>query len=406
MASYRENLKEEEKVFLSLLKKELFHIEEPYDHEIDWNAVVEESIQQSCFLSAFSHIDQTEALPSEIQREIMKRSGSYLKANLMNVQWHGQVHSMMQKLGIPYCILKGAASARYYQEPLLRQMGDVDFLVRKQDLEKVGKFLESKGFSCLKMKEYHHHIDYQKGNICLEVHFDPPGIPKGEIEPVVRSYLQDLLEKSHVAEELSFPVRVPSDFHHGLVMLLHLSSHLMGAGIGIRHLCDWALFLNSIEEKEFLKLFQEPLQNMGLWVFAQTISLTSVLAFGLERQNWMGTQEELAGALLVDIMAGGNNGRKEEQRIYEAMFISDARRLNMQTGRIHQLFGSMNEKAYTTWPMMKHCKILLPVGWVLLYIRRVYRVLTGKRAKMNYFKVYKDSYQRKELYQQLHIFER
>ena len=353
MASYRENLKEEEKVFLSLLKKELFDIEEPYDHEIDWNAVVEESIQQSCFLSAFSHINQTEALPSEIQREIMKRSGSYLKANLMNFQWHGQVHQMMQSLGIPYCILKGVASAQYYPEPLLRQMGDVDFLVRKQDLEKVGKFLESKGFSCLKMKEYHHHIDYQKGKICLEVHFDPPGIPKGEMEPIVRSYLQDLLEKSRVAEELSFPVRVPSDFHHGLVMLLHLSSHLMGAGIGIRHLCDWALFLNSIEEKEFLKLFQEPLQNMGLWVFAQTISLASVLAFGLERQNWMGKQEELAGALLVDIMAGGNIGRKEEQRIYEAMFISDARRLSVQTGRMHQLFGSMNEKAYTTWPMMK-----------------------------------------------------
>ena len=192
--------------------------------------------------------------------------------------------------------------------------------------------------------------------------------------------------------------QVPSDFHHGLVMLLHLYSHLMDAGIGIRHLCDWALFLNSIEEKEFLMLFQEPLQNMGLWVFAQTISLTSVLAFGLERQNWMGTQEELAGALLTDIMAGGNNGRKEEQRIYEAMFISDARRLNMQTGRMHQLFGSMNEKAYTTWPMMRQCKILLPLGWFLLYIRRVYRVLTGKRTKMNSFKVYKDSYQRKELY--------
>ena len=87
---------------------------------------------------------------------------------------------------------------------------------------------------------------------------------------------------------------------------------------------------------------------------------------------------------------------KKNREFIEAMFISDARRLNMQTGRIHQLFGSMNEKAYTTWPMMKHCKILLPVGWVLLYIRRVYRVLTGKRAKMNYFKVYKDSYQREK----------
>lgn len=49
------------------------------------------------------------------------------------------------------------------------------------------------------------------------------------------------------------------NFHHGLVMLLHLFSHLTGARIGIRHLCDWALFLNSIEEKEFLKLFQEPI---------------------------------------------------------------------------------------------------------------------------------------------------
>ncbi len=68
-----------------------------------------------------------------------------------------------------------------------------------------------------------------------------------------------------------------------------MTSYLTGARIGIRHLCDWALFLNSIEEKEFLKLFQEPLQNMGLWVFAQTISLTSAQAFGLKRQNWMGS---------------------------------------------------------------------------------------------------------------------
>ena len=146
----------------------------------------------------------------------------------------------------------------------------------------------------------------------------------------MRSYLQDLLEKSRVAEELSFPVMVPSDFHHGLVMLLHLSSHLMGAGIGIRHLCDWALFLNSIEEKEFLKLFQEPLQNMGLSVFANHNALASVLAFGLERQNWMrGSRRKIGRCSSGRYYGGGNKWQKREQRIYEAMFISDARRLNM-----------------------------------------------------------------------------
>ena len=43
------------------------------------------------------------------------------------------------------------------------------------------------------------------------------------------------------------------------------------------------------------------------------LGLTSVLAFGLERQNWMGKQEELAGALLVDIMAGGNTEEKKNR---------------------------------------------------------------------------------------------
>lgn len=42
----------------------------------------------------------------------------------------------------------------------------------------------------------------------------------------------------------------------------------------------------------------------------------------------------------------------------------------------------------------------------MLYVRRDYRVLIGKREKIDYLEAYKNSFERKELYQQLYVFEK
>ena len=397
--------KEEEQVVLGLLKKEVFGVPFTPQPGIDWEKVAEESIYQATLLTAFSHCDQLE-MPAELRQKIKKQSEEYIKANLLNFQWHGQVHQMMEELKVPYCILKGVASAAYYPEPLLRQMGDIDFLVRKEDLEKVGQKLETIGFSKIESKDYHHHIDYEKDNILLEMHFDSPGIPKGDAEQTIRSYLSNLLEQSKLTENIPFPVRVPSPFHHGLVMLLHLQEHLMKEGIGIRHLCDWAVFVDSMEETEFVEQFQIPLQEMGVWKLAQIFSLASVIAFGIEKKVWMGEEYELAQELLLDVLAGGNGGSKDSQRLYEGMFINDSRKLGFRKGRVRQVLESASQIAYGNWPFMRRYKIFLPIGWLMLYIRRSYRVLTGQREKINYMEAYKNSSGRKELYQQLHVFEK
>ena len=44
------------------------------------------------------------------------------------------------------------------------------------------------------------------------------------------------------AEEVLFEgekIRIPAPFHHGLILLLHTVHHMLGEGIGLRHLCDW-----------------------------------------------------------------------------------------------------------------------------------------------------------------------
>jgi hypothetical protein len=52
----------------------------------------------------------------------------------------------MTENGIPYCILKDAASACRYPDPLLRTMGDVDFYVPEQYTEKARDIFLREGF--------------------------------------------------------------------------------------------------------------------------------------------------------------------------------------------------------------------------------------------------------------------
>ena len=41
---------------------------------------------------------------------------------------------------------------------------------------------------------------------------------------------------------------VPSDLHHGLILLLHNASHMTAGGIGLRHLCDWAVYMERMTD--------------------------------------------------------------------------------------------------------------------------------------------------------------
>lgn len=45
----------------------------------------------------------------------------------------------------------------------------------------------------------------------------------------------------------------PSDFHHGLILLLHTSHNMLGERIGLCHLCDWTVFVNSFTKDKFKK---------------------------------------------------------------------------------------------------------------------------------------------------------
>ena len=64
-----------------------------------------------------------------------------------------------------------------------------------------------------------------------ELHFEPAGVPGGKAGDYVRKMLEDIQETAVRVENNEFSYIIPDDFHHGLVMLLHMQHHLLAEGI-------------------------------------------------------------------------------------------------------------------------------------------------------------------------------
>ena len=323
-----------------------------------------------------------------------------LVAQNVNIQYmHTWIHEVMSSTGIPYCVLKGVTSAAYYPEPMLRTLGDVDFIVRKEDLDRADKVMEQAGCTWERYLHDHHHA-FHKDGVTFELHWEAPGVP--EDKPEIRAQLSDLIDRA----ELKDGCMQASAFHHGLILLLHTGEHMINTGIGLRHLCDWAVFAASFSDEEFRDLFEEKLKDAGLWRFAQLLSLTSAKFLSAPKLPWMGeAEDELLDGIMEDGLDAGNFGVKDDERINQAKFLTDrSSRTVKQTGALRQFTKTMTEKALFEWPPCRKHKILLPVGWAVISVRHIARVRRGERPKMHLKNMLAGAQKRKKIYQEFRLF--
>ncbi|MBR2867787.1 MAG: nucleotidyltransferase family protein [Clostridia bacterium] len=397
-------LREYEKALLDILADNLFSAGRQVNlNEIDLDALRLEAYSQAVSLIAFHNLKPEKYADSDLTgvRNILNKALS----NNAKVDFeHVKICRIMENAGIPCVILKGYASALYYPDPLMRSMGDVDFLVDTDYLEKAGEVLKENGYT--KADRNHDVHDIFLGKVCrCEMHFQPSGIPSGKVGVKVRKYLSDIFEKSEKKKTELGEITVPSAFHHGLIILLHMCHHLTGDGLGLRHLCDWAVFISSVGEDEFLQMFKAVLKDIGLWEFAKTMTYICREYLGCPATDWSAdADKELADIILIDIIIGGNFGQKKADRSHESLLITN--KDNKKTTMLRQFFASANAIVYSNWKAAEKFRILLPFGWLFFGGRYIIRSLFGKRPKIRPKKVASHAAERIEIYSRLRLFEK
>lgn len=401
-----------QRTVFGLLAQTLFGVPYTPESDVDWVAVYRESECQAVRLQTFCNHHRIPSVPDGLREDFRRYLTFILLRSTRIHSAHTLLHEAMTQNGIPYVILKGAASASYYPDPMTRAMGDVDFYMDREDVERAMAVLREKGFE---VEDYDpqnpdgYHLAVQKDQVHMELHYRLPGIPAGAAGEVVTSYLSDIREQATFCRTSLTACMLPSAFHHGLIMLMHLQRHLVCEGIGLRHLCDWAVFVHSFSPEVFTDLFGERLKRAGLWRLARLLSLAAVKFVGLPEQPWMREDdfdEALAEALMCDIVKGGNFGNKDRQRAYEAKFMTPAGE-KKQGSRLSEAIRTVNQASRREWPVMDKCPILLPIGWIVIAMRYLFRNRKRKQEgrEIDLSLAYKNSEARNQLYQQLHLYE-
>ena len=367
---------------------------------VKWSLVWREAYVQAVSLLAFSG-----AAPENCNEALLQKIRQKLKDDVRGVihvnNQHIRLHRIMTNAGIPYVILKGAASAAYYKDPLLRAMGDVDFLVSEADIDRACKALEENGLT-QNPKEHEKHIVYYDDAGNFEMHLVPAGVPKGEKGEKVRLLLKDILAERRMHNTDFGTICVPSDFHHGLVILLHTCSHLTSEGIGLRQLCDWAAFVSSFSDIEFCSLYEEKLKFIGLWNFARVLTQVCTKCLGFPQRSFVGEyDEDTINTFTEEIFKSGNLGQKNATSVQESVLV----RSDSDKSFISNFISSINKIVYFYWGFTKKFKILLPLGWLFFGGRYIIRSLMGKRPKINAKKLKDRTQTRNSLYDEIKLFE-
>ena len=378
--------------------------------------LIKESKAQAVFPLLFSVLDRQlqELLNTEQYAKCSEEVFRYAIAGTQNFAEHGELHELMISNKVPYVAMKGIASAMYYPEPSLRSMGDVDFLVEKEKVAEAGKLLESIGFSADHGEEDEgKHIAYTRPPMSIwELHRMVNGIPNNDVGEIIQAEIERMIAASELTEVDGITCRLPNKFHHGLIMLLHTASHLTSEGVGLRHLCDWAVFVSALSDTEFREIFEKKLKLFGLWRFAQVLTLLGIRYLGAPNRVW--TLEAVESrkmddatleGLMNDILSGGNFGTKDMNRYREIKYISDRGKRTVSSGGIlKQGFRTMNHKVYDDYKIIKKHRFLLPIGYIVEGGKYFGLLISGKRKTSDTKQMLKEAAERKNLYSSLNLF--
>lgn len=205
-----------------------------------WEAVHDQAVTGICY-AAVVRLPKTCRPPRQLFFSWMAEAQAIQGYNQKIRSVWTEVNTSLEQAGVYPIVMKGIGIALLYPQPLLRMTGDLDLYIP----DSYDKVLE-----CLKQwgeirRSTQHDMIYIR-DILVELHYPQ------NLNP---SSLQD--SKSVLVEQDGILFRIPETRKNAIMLLKHAAKHLFDGGIGLRHLCDWILFIRRCLELDYESVMEE-----------------------------------------------------------------------------------------------------------------------------------------------------
>ena len=333
----------------------------------EWPDILNEMKNHAVFCIPYKNV-----MKSEISKE---EKDSYRALCLQNIYNSTRVLtvqnvlvSLLQNNKIPFVVIKGYSAAIYYDDPILRCMGDIDIMVSptyyRQTYDLLCKhykvigdghprhasFLCSQGVEIELHKRFSYGEETEQNKLLDEILYN--GIDQAEY---------------HNINGESFPV-LPAQ-ENGLVLLYHIYQHMLIKGIGLRQIIDFRKYAEKNEHE--LNAFLSLAEKVSLRALAETLLFICCDFLGLDSKVKLlchQCDKNISDSLYRYIYRKGNFGVKDHQ--------NDTNRIaNVMVNFRNPIKGLIQLQKYGRihWKKTDKYWILRPFAWVYqinYYIRK------------------------------------
>ena len=370
---------------------------------LDWNAVFKECEYQTVGLLCFDALlPYKKYIPQDVYAKWKNLAFKHMQNNIRVSQIQADLAEVLEREKVPYVIMKGTTSAAYYPKSELRSLGDIDFYIEKEKQDEIAALLKQNGYT--QKEEWHvYHVNFEKEYVHAEMHFDFPGMPEGALGERLHAFFQPIFETSVVWDGELRKAQMPNEMYHGVIILLHMLSHNVGYGVGLRHLCDWAAYLQKTQEKAYWQETLIPLfKEIGVFRYVRAVSKMSSIYLGIRCPDWAeDTPTDICEELLIDMFTAGNFGNKDRAYSKSAQLIE--KKDGKNRGPFATLIRSLHVSIILRYPIVKKVWIFYPFVFAWKVIKNLFLMCIGKRVSL--VKTLPEAKKRKQIYAQLKIFE-
>lgn len=288
--------------------------------DCQWKSLLELSKEQ-CVFGILADVLATFKGNVEVSRDVLLIwIGLVMKLEQRNIKMNRMVISLfgkMRSLGLHPVLMKGQAFAQNYPNPLHRVCGDIDLYFKQQDdckkaidwAIRVGGYAHQGNESAWE----HKHFAINLKGFEVELHYQMCRFENHRLQ----KRLQNIIDHEFAVNE-PYYVRIEGEEIETvpptlsvLHQLMHITRHLLEAGVGIRQICDLAVYIDRHCDEINADVLRRYVEELQLDEVAGALGYILVEMLGLKKEKWpLEIVADHAEFIIREIFDGGNFGRQ------------------------------------------------------------------------------------------------
>lgn len=364
-------IKDAENIVLDILKYNLFNIpldiRNKYSKEINCQAVLKEAYEQAVLPLVVQGL--LDSAVYKIDKEIFAKwkaiAVNQITFNEKLMQKQDEIISLLHTENIPSAILKGTSASAFYPKPELRVLGDIDILFNESECPKAVELFCKNGFVKRGSSAYRKRHNYKLYFFCF-------------IGKVSGSFINFTYGKAYKK-----------------------------TGIGLRQLCDWAVFIQKrIDESTFRSEIEPILCECGLIQFTKIVTKVCVLYLGLPIKNYIWCNDidvQVCEQFILLSLKSGNFGKKNVLVRSAKIICVDRKYSNKCIGLVKTVFINIIISTKKRFPICNKYPLLILFMWIYIPCKYFVKNLFIKGKKTNIFSLFLEA-KRKKLFDNMKLF--